>query len=100
MEPPLVRYTASYYQEGSENPTSAQVLTAGAGETNNYGFAVFVVNNNEIIIPTLDQQRKLTGWSKVTFDHIVTNPYPSMTLFAFNVEESDLQQLIGENVRT
>ena len=51
-----------------------------------------------MIVPTVDEQNKLTGWSKVTFDHIVTNPNPTITLFVFNVKESDLEKLIGENV--
>lgn len=94
-----MRITAQYYQEGSESPITENVLSVGAAEANSYGFAVFVVNNNEMIVPTLDEQNKLRFWTKVTFDHIVTNPTSNVTLFEYEVQESDLEQLIGEDVR-
>lgn len=100
MEPPLIKQDVTYYTVGSENPEVAHVLTAGASEATTYGYAIFVVNNNEMIVPTIDDESKMTGWSKVTFDHIAPSSESDLSLFTFNVVETDLQQLIGEVVDT
>lgn len=74
------------------------MLAAAASEVQNYGLAIFVVNNNEMVKPELDEQNKIVSWTKVAYQQITSQPGSESTFFEFNVEETDLEMLIGETV--
>ncbi len=98
MEPALWKPQVAYIEAETDNSNSAYALSVGAHEAQEYGFAILVVNNKELIIPTLDEQHKLVSWSKVGFQRIASDPGVSTTFYEFKTQESELESLIGMSV--
>lgn len=98
MEPALWKVHVQYIEAETGNVNGAYALTVGAHEAQEYGFAFLVVNNKELILPTLDGQNKLVSWSKVGFQRIDTDAGSSTTFYEFKIRESDLENLIGMSV--
>lgn len=98
MEPALRKLQLSYIEVETGILKSAFALSAGANEAQEIGYAIFVVNNKEMIVPTLDEQNRLVSWTTVGFQRIDSDPGINTTLYEFKTQESYLENLVGMNV--
>lgn len=74
-------------------------LNCVAGEANSYAAVAFIVDNNYLVVPTLDANNKLVSWTKQEIQNREVIQSFSYHTYLLDVEESELSQLIGEDVK-
>lgn len=95
----LNQLTTTYGRGEGETDLQAIALCAVAKEGIQSAAAVFVVNDNQLIVPQLDSNHLLVSWTKQTVQNREYIETPLFDTFICDVQERDLEMLIGEYVQ-
>lgn len=97
-ESPLYIQSTVYYVDGEDRKESVGALVVIGSEADDVASAVYVVDNEYLIVPSLDANGNLVEWTKqkVTSRSVIETD--SSQTFICDIQENSLSQLIGSHV--